>query len=254
MHVLGHLQVRGEHALDESGVPEDLVRLPHKLQLLADLEVGRRFQDPAGGADAEVADLLPASEGHDACVGRHRGPVERHGAVRVLQGILQIAHALLTPIFQREGWHRLEAAPPHGDQRGIATFEHLRVPPVPLDPHLHQAHAALAGQEAAQDDRPLPAHLRDAGRGHVLEAHPNEGANAHAVTEVAEVGHGNLLLHDVCLGRGLLQGPLSVVALALGSALLPLAGGGLRALLLFGAAPAAGDELAALEGLFGCLI
>mmetsp|Transcript_45142 Transcript_45142/g.130690 ORF Transcript_45142/g.130690 Transcript_45142/m.130690 type:complete len:662 (-) Transcript_45142:545-2530(-) len=191
--------------------------------------------------------LLPAPEGQDAGVRRHHGAVARHGAMHVLQGVLEVAHALLPAILQGERRHRLEAAPASGEQQRVAALQQLGVPPVPLDPHLHQPHAALARQQAAQYDRPLPLHLRHARRWHVVEPHAHEGCDGHAVGKADEVCSADV-------GHRALVGAGSGLPSALSCWLVALSRFGLPIFVLLRAAPAAGDELPFFEGLPGLLI
>mmetsp|Transcript_19763 Transcript_19763/g.54424 ORF Transcript_19763/g.54424 Transcript_19763/m.54424 type:complete len:303 (+) Transcript_19763:231-1139(+) len=98
--VLAHFEVGSEHVTDERGVPENLVRLANKLQLLHDVEVGGRLEHHGCRADAVVVHLLPAPEGEHTRVRGDCGTVVRHGAVGVLQGVLQEPHALLASVFE----------------------------------------------------------------------------------------------------------------------------------------------------------
>mmetsp|Transcript_53561 Transcript_53561/g.143502 ORF Transcript_53561/g.143502 Transcript_53561/m.143502 type:complete len:328 (+) Transcript_53561:686-1669(+) len=248
VQVLAHLEVGVEHVLDECGVPEDLEGLACELELLHDREVRRRLEDAAGAADAEVANLPPTPEGQDARVGRHHRTVSGHGAMRVLQRVLEVAHPLLPSVLQRERRQRLEAAPTRGEQNGIAALEQFGVPPVPLEPHLHQAHAALAWQQAAQYDRPLPLELGDAGRRHVVEPYAHKGGDRHAVGEALEVRSAAIDHRRLGAPDRLARAVSGLVALGL--LRLPI----LVALVLLRAAPAAGDELAVLERLPGLLV
>ena len=141
---LGHLQARGEHALDEGGLLEHLVRLSGQLEFLDHPSRLVHLQNDPGGSDPEprrdIRDGLDCEEA--GALGSNWRP-DVGVAVEVERSVLDhpVSEVVLGDAEDGQG---LEAAPAQRHDQGVPVLQDLGVPTVLLQTDLDIADLILA--------------------------------------------------------------------------------------------------------------